>query len=66
MWTENSAKDIDAAIKTVEEALLTPKIIMPTKAKNPFASVYHPELNDSSELDANDTRFCQEMVGILR
>ena len=38
---------------------------MPTKAKNPFASVCHPELDYSSELDADDTMFCQDMVGIL-
>ena len=65
IWTQNSAKYIDTAIKTVEEALLSRKIIMPTKAKNPFASVCHPELDYSSELDADDTMFCQDMVGIL-
>ena len=39
---------------------------MSTKAKNPFVSVYHPELDDSPELDANDTMFYQEIVGMLR
>ena len=61
MWTQNSVKYIDVAIKTVEEALLSRKIILRTKAKSPFASVYHPELDTSPELDANDTRFYQEM-----
>ena len=39
---------------------------MPAKAKNPFASVYHPELDDSPVLNANDTRLYQEMIGMLR
>jgi len=39
---------------------------MPTKAKNLFSSIYHPELDDSPELDNDDTRFCQEIVGMLR
>ena len=62
MWIQKSTKYIDAPIKTVKEGLLTRKIIMSTKAKNPFASVYHPELDDSPELDTNGTRFCQETV----
>ena len=39
---------------------------MPTKAKNPFASIYHSELDASPELDLDNTRFCQEIEGILR
>ena len=66
IWTQSSAKYIDAAIKTMEQALLTRKIFIPTKAKHLFASGYHSDLDDSTELDANDTRFCQEMVGMLR
>ena len=31
MWTQSSAKYIDAAIKTIEQALLTRKIFIPTK-----------------------------------
>ena len=64
MWTQNYFTYVNIAIKTVQEALLSRKILMPTKAKNPFASIYHPELDDSPELDLDDTRFCQEMVGM--
>ena len=38
---------------------------MPTKAKNSFASIYHPAPDDSPKLDNDDTMFCQEMVGML-
>ena len=66
MWTHNSFTYVNAAIKTIQEALLSRKILMPTKAKNPFASIYHSELDASPELDLDNTRFCQEMVGMLR
>ena len=66
MWTQHSFIYVNADIMTVQEALLSRKILMPTKAKNPFESISHPELDDSPGLDNDDTRFCQEMVGMLR
>ena len=66
MWTQNSFIYVNAAIKTVQEALLSRKILMPNKAMNPFASIYHPELDHLPELDTNDTKFCQDMVRMLR
>ena len=66
MWTQHSFIYVNADIMTVHEALLSRKILMPNKAMNPFASIYHPELDHLPELDTNDTTFCQDMVRMLR
>ena len=38
---------------------------MPLKAKTSFSTKYNPELDTTPELDADDTKLCQEWVGIL-
>ena len=54
------------ALTTVEKAIEHREYDIPTKALTPFSNKYSPELDTTPELDADDTRLCQEWVGILR
>ena len=66
MWVQHSTKYVNATVKTVEEAIVPRKITFVTKAKKPYPSEYHPELDESPEYNDSDVRFCHEMVGMLR
>ena len=66
MCTQHSQNYVKAALTTVEEAIEHREYDMPMKAKTPFSTKYSPELDTTPELDADDTRLCQEWVGILR
>jgi len=65
-WTMTSVDYINAGIKNLEEVLKKRRWRMPKKAFTPMTSGYVPELDMSNELDANDTQFSQELVGMLR
>ena len=66
MWVQHSTKYVNSTVKTVEEAIVSRKIKCVTKAKNPYPSEYHPELDESPEYNDSDIRFCHEMVEMLR
>ena len=66
MWTQHSQNYVKAALTTVEEAIEHREYDMPMKAKTPFSTKYSPELDTTPALDADDTRLCQEWMGILR
>ena len=54
------------ALSTLEETLEVRKELLPTKCKTPLPHKCHPEIDTSSELDLDDTRLCQKLVGIFR
>ena len=39
---------------------------LPSRASIPFSYKYKPEVDDTAELNASETRFYQELIGILR
>jgi hypothetical protein len=57
---------VKAAVESVESKLAKEKRKLPSKAFTPMSSSAVPELDDSPELDAQDTQFYQEMMGMLR
>ena len=65
-WTMLSTKYVTEAIKTLEEAMRSQDKELPSKAITPLTSKYRPELGDSPELDRADTKWYQELIGILR
>lgn len=65
-WTMNSNDYIQAAIKNVEERLSRTGGKLVKRATTPMSSGYKPELEKSEELDAEDTQYFQELIGILR
>ena len=59
MWAQHSTKYVNAAVKTVEEAIVSRKIQFVTKARTPYPTDYHPELDETPECNDSDIRFCQ-------
>ena len=66
MWTLTSRDYVKAAINNVEETLKRKGMVLPTRADTPMMMSYHPELDESNELDENETTWFQELIGILR
>mmetsp|Transcript_18951 Transcript_18951/g.26747 ORF Transcript_18951/g.26747 Transcript_18951/m.26747 type:complete len:460 (-) Transcript_18951:1019-2398(-) len=65
-WTISSVDHINAAVKTIKEALKNKPCKLPTKVTNPMTLNCQPELDESPELDAQGVQFYQEMMGMLR
>ena len=65
-WTMSSYDYLQAAIKNIEEKLHKSGGKLPTKAITPMSAGYKPELDVTEELDANETQYFQELIGILR
>jgi len=66
-WSMDSFKYVSEAVKNVEDRLAEHKAGLPTKANTPFSSSsYHPAHDISPELDDTDTKYFQELIGILR
>ena len=67
-WTISSTDYIKAAVQTVKDsfnkALCQWKL--PSKAITPMVSAFVPELDGTPELEPDDHRFFQEMIGMLR
>ena len=66
MQTQHLENYVKAAVTTAEEAIEHRGYEMPTKTLTPFSHIYSPEIDITSELDADDTKLCQKWVGILR
>ena len=47
-------------------SVITMKLILPSKAFTPFTTKYYSEIDKSAELEDHKTRFCQEIVCMLR
>ena len=65
-WTLSSKKYIKTAVDNVKEKLAKNGLRLPSKCKTPFASGFDPSADVSRELDANGTRYFQELIGVLR
>lgn len=65
-WTLSSEKYLKTAISNVEENLNKSSLRLPSKCATPFVSGYLPSKDTSKELNADGTRYFQELIGILR
>ena len=65
-WTLSSEKYVKTAVANVEECLAKKGLRLPSKCTTPFQLNYHPADDVSRELDAEGTRYLQELVGVLR
>lgn len=66
-WTITSQDYVKAAVANVEEALENKGRPFPTgKLDTPMSISYTPELDATTELDADDVTFYQELIGVLR
>ena len=65
-WSITSVEYINAAVKTIEEAIRNKRWQVPAKAKTPMTLSYYPELDTSPELGTDDITLYQEIIGMLR
>ena len=65
-WTISSVDYINAAVKTIKEALKDKPYKLPSKVTTPMTLNYQPELDESAELDTEGIQFYQEMMGMIR
>ena len=65
-WTLSSEKYVKTAVANVEEKLAKSGLRLPSKCATPFVTGYHPSEDTSKELDAEGTRYYQELIGVLR
>ena len=65
-WTLSLEKYLKTAVTNVEEKLVQLNLRLPSKCTTPFASGYHPLEDTTKELDAEGTRYYQELIGVLR
>jgi len=65
-WTMSSVDYVKAAVAEVVNKLAKENKQLVLKAVTPMTSDYAPELDGSPELNADDTQYYQELIGILR
>jgi len=65
-WTMTSVDYFNAAIKNIEATLKHNRWKLPKKVTTPMTTDYSPELDGTPELDADDTQYYQELIGMLR
>ena len=68
-WAMSPARYVHQSVKNVEKYLeenMSARWKLPSKAENPFAIGYSPELDDSPELDPSLSSYYQSQIGILR
>ena len=67
IWTISAYDYVKAAVANVETTLKEkPKWKLPGGAVTPMVTSYEPELDGSPELNEDDHRYYQELIGILR
>jgi len=66
MWAISSVDYVQAAIKTIEGSIEDKQWKLPRSAPTPMLTSYEPELDGTPELNDDDHRFYQELIGILR
>jgi hypothetical protein len=59
-------KYVKTAVANVKNTLEGSGLKLPTKCNTPFTSGYHPAEDTTKELDAEGTRYFQELIGVLR
>ena len=65
-WTITSVDYINAAVKTVKEAIKERRWHLPKAGDTPMSLSYYPELDKSPELESDDVTLYQEIIGMLR
>ena len=65
-WTITSVDYVNAAIKTIEEALKSKSYKLISKATTPMSSNFVPELDGTPELNDDDKQFYQVIIRMLR
>ena len=55
-----------AAVKNVEEYLLSKEEKLVAKAPTPLSNGYHPEIDMSPELESADASYYHSLIGVLR
>ena len=60
------AINVKSVVKTLEERIKKQGMKLPARATTPMSYDYIPEINESSELYANDITMLQELIGELR
>jgi hypothetical protein len=65
-WTMSSEKYVKAAVAAVEAHLDKSGQRLPTRCTTVMKADYRPELDVTAELNADGTRYFQELIGILR
>ena len=65
-WTIMSEDYVNAAVKNVEEITKKRPRYKLTKQPTPMSGNYLPELDGTDELNADDVRLFQELIGVLR
>ena len=65
-WTMTSLDYIKASIANVEQTIKGTRWKIPNKVQTPMVASYSPELDGTPELDAKETQFYQELMGVLR
>ena len=65
-WSMTSDKYVASAVTNVENTLMEKGLRLPAKCNTPFITGYHPSEDTTSELDADGTRYFQELIGVLR
>ena len=65
-WAMSSQEYVKQAILVIEEKLKRKGKVIPRRCPTPLTSGYHPSIDTSRELNADETQFYQECVGMLR
>lgn len=65
-WAISSHDYVKQSITTIEEKIKRIGKQLPKRCSAPLTSGYHPAEDVSLELDADDTQFYQEAIGMLR
>ena len=65
-WTMSLEKYVKEAIENVKSKLGASGLRLPSKCITPFLSGYHPSEDTTKELDAEGTKYFQELIGVLR
>lgn len=65
-WSMTSDKYVATAVTNVENTLMEKGLRLPAKCNTTFITGNHPSEDTTSELDADGTRYFQELIGVLR
>ena len=65
-WTISSEKYVKTAVANIKDNLAKKGLRLPSKCSTPFRTGYHPTEDTSTEMDAEGTRYFQELIGVLR
>ena len=64
-WSFSSTQYVQAAVKNVEEFLLSKGEKLVAKAPTPLSNGYRPEIDMSPELESADAPYFHSLIGVL-